>query len=153
MSEIHSIVYKPSALPDKPAEQYTRVPLESAQLREGYGIEGDRKGGHPKRQLNIMSYETLQELEGEGFHVQPGQMGEQIIVKGLNINTLQPGSRVQFGAEAVIEVVENRHGCDRFEALQGKQRTEAAGRLGVIARVVHSGAIHVGDAVKTLEHV
>ncbi len=153
MSEIYSIVYKPEKLPTKPLDRYTRVPLESARLVEGHGIEGDRKGKHPKRQLNIMSYETLMELGGEGFQVEPGQMGEQIIVKGLDVNVLEPGDRIQFGEDAVVEVVEHRRGCDRFEALQGKLRSEAAGRMGVIARVVQDGEIRVGDSIRTLEHV
>lgn len=150
MSEIVSIAYKPENLPDKPAHHYTRVPVQSAALIENYGIEGDRKGGNPKRNLNIMSFETLAELEGEGFNTVPGQMGEQIVIKGLNVNALAVGDRLQLG-EAVIEVTDYRNGCDRFEALQGKQRTEVKGRMGIMARVVTGGTIAVGDPVSVLQ--
>jgi len=40
-----------------------------------------------------------------------------------------------------------RHGCERFEAIQGRPREQAAGRLGVMARVVVGGPIRVGDPV------
>ena len=151
MSEIYSIVYKPQNLPDQPSEHYTRVPLQTAALIENHGIEGDRKGGNPKRQLNIMTLEVLAELGKEGFTVEPGRMGEQIIVSGLNMNDLVEGDQVQLG-DAVIEVVSYRTGCDRFKALQSKDPTDAKGRLGVMAKVVSGGQISVGDAVKVLEN-
>lgn len=150
MSHIHSIVYTPASVLEKSPDRYDRVPLQEAVLIAGNGINGDRKGGHPKRQLNIMCYETLQTLGSEGFHVAPGEMGEQIVLSGIDLIDLEPGSRVQFGASAVIEIVEPRNGCDKFELVQGKPRTQAKRRLGVMARVVASGAIRVGDAVKVV---
>ena len=152
MAEIYSLVYKPEN--DDAPDHYTRIPLEHARLVEGHGIEGDLKGdGNPDRQLNVMSYETLVALGGEGFKTQPGQMGEQIIVRGLNINVLPAGARLQLGDSAVIEIIKLRTGCDRFEAIQGKPRTDAAGRLGVMARVVKGGVVAVGAEVKLLEAV
>ena len=155
MSQIVSISYRPASAPAKPEDHFTRLPLQSVQLVEGYGIEGDRKGGHPDRQLNIMAQESLTELGAEGFMTEPGQMGEQIIVSGLahNLNTLPEGTRLQFGDEAVIELAKPRTGCERFEAIQGKPPSTAAGRLGMMARVIHSGSIRIGDSIKILEHV
>ncbi|HLV37502.1 MAG TPA: MOSC domain-containing protein [Spirillospora sp.] len=155
MGKITSIVYRPDDVPDKPAGHYSRVPLHSAHLLEGYGIEGDRKGGHPKRNLNIMAQESLSELAGEGFKTGPGEMGEQIVISGLaeNLNSLPEGTQLQIGAQAVIEVGEPRTGCERFEAIQGKHPDTAAGRLGVMARVVKGGVIHVGDSVQILQDV
>jgi MOSC domain-containing protein YiiM len=151
MSQIHSIVYTPVTVLEKSPDHYDRAPLQEAVLIAGHGINGDRKGGTPKRQLNIMCYETLQGLGGEGFHVAPGEMGEQIVLSGIDLIDLTPGSRVQFGDSAVIEVVEPRNGCDRFEHIQGKAPALAKRRLGVMACVVASGAIKVGDAVKVVE--
>ena len=146
MAEIVSIVYKPEEM-EQPAGRYLRVPLEKARLVAGYGIEGDAKGGHPRRQLNIMSADTLAALAAEGFTVEPGCMGEQIIVRGLDVDRLAAGDRLRLGRTATIEVIQPRTGCDRFEAYQGKHPKEAAGRLGVIAAVVASGVIRVGDPV------
>lgn len=153
MIEIFSIVYKPSDSPATPPQQYFRVPLDSALLKMESGIEGDKKGSNPDRQINLMSYETLEQLGGEGFKVQPGQMGEQIILKGINLNALSVGERIQLGDEACIEVMSYRKGCDRFEAYQGKPRTDAKDRLGIMAKVVANGTIKVGDSVKVLENV
>jgi MOSC domain-containing protein YiiM len=153
MIEVFSIVYKPNDAPASPPNQYNRAPLESALLTVEHGIDGDKKGGNPARQLNVMSYETLDELGSEGFKVQPGQMGEQIILKGINVNALAVGERLQLGGEACIEVVSYRNGCDRFEAYQGKPRTDAKDRLGIMAKVVTPGTIKVGDPVRILQNV
>jgi len=151
MTSIHSIVYKPqNGVPDSD-DHYTRIPVNSANLITGYGIEGDHKGGNPKRNLNVMSFEALEELHQEGFKTQPGEMGEQLVIKGLDIGKLRAGDRFQVGEQACIEVISQRTGCERFEHIQGKSRQLAAGRMGVMAKVVADGKIAIGDPVKLLQ--
>jgi MOSC domain-containing protein YiiM len=150
MPHLTSIVYSPASDTPQPPDHYYRVALEQARLTVEGGIQGDRKGGHPDRQLNVMSAETLASLAAEGFYTRPGQMGEQLALGGLDVNVLPPGTRVRIGAEAVIELVKPRTGCDRFEHIQGRLAVEAAGRMGVMARVVAGGDIRVGDPVSVL---
>ena len=151
MIRIISIVYKPEGMTLEPEDHYLRTPLESANLITGHGIEGDRKGGNPKRNLNVMSFEALEELHQEGFKIQPGEMGEQLVIQGLDVGELKAGDRFQVGEQACIEVISQRTGCDRFEHIQGKPRQLAAGRMGVMAKVVADGMIAVGDPVKLLQ--
>ena len=150
MISLISIVYKPDGSVPDPESQYLREPLNSANLIASYGIEGDRKGGNPKRNLNIMSFETLQELREEGFQTQPGEMGEQLVIQGLDTGKLKAGDRFQIGEHACIEVVNQRTGCDHFERIQGKSPQLAAGRMGVMAKVITGGMIGVGDAIQLL---
>jgi MOSC domain-containing protein YiiM len=151
MTQIASIVFKPAGV-DEPQDEYLRVDLNEARLIAGYGIDGDMKGGaHPDRQLNIMSYETLTILRGQGFYTEPGQMGEQIVIHQLDVDHLPAGARVQLGTDAVIEVVKTRTGCEKFERIQKRKREQAAGQLGVMARVIVGGLIRVGDPVKVLQ--
>jgi molybdopterin adenylyltransferase len=151
MISITSIVYKPESADSDPEDHYIRIPLNSANLVAGYGIEGDRKGGNPKRNLNIMSYETLETLREDGFSTLPGQMGEQIVIQGIDVGKLAEGSQLQIGDQALVEVVSHRTGCERFEGIQGKSPKLAAGRMGVMAKVITGGKIAVGDAVKLLQ--
>ena len=151
MISVVSIVYKPESDITDPENHYLRISLNTAKLVARYGIEGDRKGGNPKRNLNIMSYETLETLRKDGFSTLPGQMGEQIIIQGIDVGQLVEGAQLQIGDQACVEVVSHRTGCQRFEKIQGKSPQLAAGRMGVMAKVVTSGRIAIGDAVKVLQ--
>ncbi|MBZ0281278.1 MAG: MOSC domain-containing protein [Anaerolineae bacterium] len=150
MTQIVSIVYKPSGVDETPNE-FLRVDLEEANLIPGHGIEGDMKGGHPTRQLNIMSYETLTNLRSQGFYTEPGQMGEQIVIHQLAVDHLAPGTRLQLGEAAVVEVVKPREGCERFSKIQNRPLSMVQGQMGVIAKVVSGGNIRIGDMVKVLK--
>lgn len=151
MPEITSITYKPEQETSGGKDRFLRIAVERVNLIAGYGIEGDRKGGHPTRQLNIMCAETLDDLANEGYNIEPGQMGEQLIVRGMNIDDLASGTHLQMGETAVVEVTKPREGCNRLETIQGKPAKNTVGRIGVMARVVTTGEIRVGDVVRILQ--
>jgi MOSC domain-containing protein YiiM len=148
MARVVSIVYRPKNT-GRPQDRYERVPVERVRLVEFRGIEGDMKGSSKSRQLNVMLAEALAELGAEGFKVGPGEMGEQIVLSGVDPAALVEGTRLKLGA-AVIEVGIPRTGCARFEMIQGQARELAKGRLGVLASVVIGGAVAVGDEVEVL---
>ncbi len=151
MPTIVSIVYTPKIDYQEPADHYLRVPVSMANLVEGSGIDGDRKGSNPDRGLNVMAAEILADLAREGFSTGPGQMGEQLVIAGLDFATLTEGARLQIGSAATIQFIKNRTGCERFEHIQGHPRESVAGRVGFMASVVASGRIRVGDTVRILE--
>jgi MOSC domain-containing protein YiiM len=152
MTQIASIVFKPAGV-DEPADDFLRVDLEEATLIAGHGIEGDLKAGHPTRQLNLLSYETLTNLRVQGAYTEPGQMGEQIVIHQLDVDHLEPGTRLQLGPEAIIEVTALREPCDRLEKMQRKPKALFIGQAGVMAKVIVGGVIRVGHPVKVLVHV
>jgi MOSC domain-containing protein YiiM len=149
-AHVVSIVYTPRDVEvRRPQDRYARVAVDRVRLAEFQGIEGDAKNSSTERQLNVMLAETLAELEAEGFKVEPGEMGEQIILAGLDPAALEKGSRLKLG-EAVIEIGIPRTGCARFEMIQGQPRSTVKGRLGVLARVITDGEVAVGDTVEVL---
>jgi len=151
MASIVSIAYSPPTEIPRPKDHYHRVPATEAMLLADRGIEFDRKGKGGDRQLSIMSAATLAILREEGCHTGPGQMGEQLVLEGVDVDNLAAGSQIRLGATAIVEVVEPRTGCDRFEHIQGQHKKLVRGRFGIIARVRVSGKIAVGDDVCTLQ--
>jgi MOSC domain-containing protein YiiM len=154
MPHVVSICYKPAGVEQRPADHFARLVVAEAVLVEGHGIDGDAKGGRDKhgtnkRQLNVMFAETMAGLRAEGFKAAPGELGEQIVVAGLDESALTPGTRLALGGSAVIEVTLPRTGCDRFAHIQGKPKEIARGRLGIMARVVTGGTVRTGDEVRT----
>ena len=144
MSTLISITYSPDP------GSYNRKPLDHATLVAGYGIEKDRKGGHPKRNLNIMDQDTLQQLAAEGYPAGAGDLGENLIIAGLLLNALAPGSRLQIGDGTVVECVELRTGCYKLTALDPRMPATMDRRLGYMASVIRGGQVRVGDPVVVL---
>jgi MOSC domain-containing protein YiiM len=147
MATLVSIVVKPADLPPRPAGRYQRVPVGEATLVAGAGLDGDRKAAGGDRQVNLMAAEDLERLADDGFRTGPGEMGEQLVVRGVAVAALRPGDRLLVGASACLEAVKPRTGCQRLAEVQAKPVAAASGRLGVMMRVVAGGVIRVGDEV------
>ena len=147
MPHVVSIVYRPANIEQRPEDHFARIPLERATLVEARGIDGDTKGRAQQRELNVMRAEDVAELHQDGFRTAPGELGEQLVIAGLEPAVLVPGTRLRLGDAAVIEVVSARTGCSRFAHIQGKPIKAAAGKMGVMARVVCGGEIAVGASV------
>jgi MOSC domain-containing protein YiiM len=146
-AKLVSITITPVGVERQPATHYAREAVSRADLIEQRGIDSDLKGKGGARQINLMRAETIAELAAEGCKAAPGELGEQVVISGLPGESFQPGARLRIGHDAMLEIVKPRTGCDRFEAIQGRPRQSVSGRLGVLARVVQSGAIAVGDPV------
>lgn len=126
-----------------------RVTPARVNLIAGHGIEGDRKAGHhPKRHLNIMAHEVVSRLTVDGIAVQPGQLGEQLIVAGIDLAALPNGARLHLGQSAVIEITMPRAGCTRYGQIEDAADDEIP--LGVMARVLAGGMLAVGDNISIL---
>lgn len=139
-----SIVYSPLA------GSFNRKPLHHAVLVAEYGIEHDRKGGHPKRNLNVMDQETLDQLAREGYPSGPGVLGENLIVQGVDLGQQPAGTLVRIGLDAVIELVKLREPCYKLTALDPRMPDSVVNRVGFMARVVAGGVVRVGDSVAVM---
>ena len=144
------LVLKPGESRDLLVRIRYRQPLQEARLLSGYGIEGDRKGGHPNRNLNIMDQETHHQLAAEDYPTGPGVLGENLVLSGVQLDRQPPGTRIRIGNDAVIESVELRTGCHKLIPLDPRLPAGADDRLGVMARVIRGGTIRVGDPVVLL---
>ena len=110
---------------------------------------------HPDMQLNIINARAIA-LVAQVRERWP-LAGDQLYVDlDLSGDNLPPGARLALGS-AVIEITAQPHtGCVKFAARFGPDATRfvnsAAGKelhlRGVNAKVVHSGAIRVGDLVR-----
>lgn len=139
-----SIVYSPQP------GSYNRKSLHEALLIADFGIAGDRKGGHPRRNLNIMDQEMLDVLSSEGYPTGPGILGENLIFIGADISTQPRGCQFRIGHDVVIEVVRLREPCYKLTALDVRMPDAVIDRVGVMARIVQGGVVHLGDPVQMI---
>lgn len=147
VAHIVSITYTPRDVERRPTDRYARVPSERAPLVEQRGIHGDVKGTGGNRQLNVMRAETLAEMAAEGRKIGPGEMGEQLVIAGLDPTEFVEGVRLKIGDQAIVEIGKPREPCERFAHIQATSIQSGIGRIGVLARVTVGGEIALGDPV------
>jgi MOSC domain-containing protein YiiM len=108
------------------------------------------------RQVHLIHAELHDELRAAGFDVAPGQMGENLTTRGIDLLALPAGARLLLGAEVVIEITGLRNPCDQLDGIQAGLKGAVLGRdgegklirkAGVMAIVVESGLVTAGDAI------
>jgi MOSC domain-containing protein YiiM len=140
-------------------------------LVEGHGVEGDAHYGvtvkhrsrvrqnpdQPNlRQVHLIHAELHEALEGQGFRLTPGLMGENITTRGVDLLGLPRGARLRLGADAVVEVTGLRNPCTQLDGVAPGLMTACVGRgpdgepvrkAGVMAVVIRGGEIKAGDSI------
>ncbi len=124
--------------------------VETAEMKSGYGIEGDRhavsKGIRTRRQVLLADEETLAK-----FGLSQGDIRENITTSGIEIHSLQEGDRVSLGDDAVVEITGYCAPCSRMDEIRDGLRVEIEEQRGMLATVISGGTVNVGDAVKALQ--
>ena len=79
--------------------------------------------------------------------VEPGATQENITFDGADVEKWPVGQRVRVGA-AEFEITMVCDPCHRMDELRDGLRTELQGKRGMLARVVESGEVAVGDEIE-----
>lgn len=156
------------------AHSFSKSSAPCIHLLEGLGVEGDVHAGETVqhrsrvardpsqpnlRQVHVIHSELHDELNTRGFSVAPGDMGENITTRGLDILALPAGTQLRFGESALIEVTGLRNPCrqlDDFQSglMQAVLDRDDAGNLirraGIMAIVLASGDVAPGDAIEVI---
>ncbi len=125
------------------------------------GIEGDahrdaERHGGPDRALCLFSLEQIEALQVEGHPVEPGALGENLTVAGLDWARVQPEDFFRLGDEVLVQITCFTSPCrnvrpaflDGGYARVSQQRHPGWSR--VYARVLVPGEIAAGDPVERL---
>jgi MOSC domain-containing protein YiiM len=154
--------------------RFSKIPATQITLVAGLGVEGDAHAGatvqhrsrvardptQPNlRQVHLVHRELLDLLQGRGFRVGPGTIGENITTRGLDLLGLPVGARLRLGDTALLEVTGLRNPCYQLDGHQdGLMRAvldrDANGALvrlaGVMAIVIDGGTVRPGDPIAVL---
>ncbi len=154
------------------AHRFSKPVCDRIRLIEGLGVAGDAHAGvtvkHRSRvardpgaanlrQVHLIHAELLDELAAKGFAVAPGDMGENVLVRGVALLDLPENAVLHLGASAAVRVTGLRNPCsqlDRFApglmaAVLDRDRDGGLVRkAGVMAVVVAGGDVGAGDAVR-----
>jgi MOSC domain-containing protein YiiM len=107
------------------------------------------------RQVHLIHEELHEELRSKGFELSPGQMGENITTRGIDLLGLPRGTKLLIG-EAVLEVTGLRNPCTQLDGIQQGLMAavldrDADGNLirkaGIMTVVLRGGEIKPGDEI------
>jgi MOSC domain-containing protein YiiM len=91
--------------------------------------------------------------EHEQLDVHPALFGENLTVKGIDLNSCLVGERWQVGT-TTLEVAQPRLPCFKLGIRVGDshfpRRFQHVGRLGAYLRIVQEGAISTGDEIRVI---
>jgi MOSC domain-containing protein YiiM len=151
--------------------RFSKRPVASIRLIAGLGIEGDAHAGQTVqhrsrvaadpgqpnlRQVHLIAAELFDALAGQGFDLKPGDLGENVTTRGLDLLALPRGAVLRLGASAVIEVTGLRNPCGQIEAFRaGLLRAvldkapdgTLIRKAGIMAILIAGGAIRAGDLI------
>ncbi len=146
--------------------------VERITLLAGLGVEGDahlgvtvkhrsrvaRDPSQPNlRQVHLVHAELLEELVEAGFNLEPGQIGENVTTRGVDLLGLPRGTRLHLGSDAVVEITGLRNPCAQLDGVQpGLMKAtldrDADGNLvrkaGIMGVVITGGDIAAGDTIR-----
>lgn len=166
---MNGTVYSVSA---SPQHGFSKTRQPQIRLLAGLGVEGDSHAGvtvqhlsrvrhnpdQPNlRQVHLIHAELLDELAGQGFTVRPGDLGENVLTRGLELLVLPRGTCLHIGADAVVEVTGLRNPCgqiDNFQPglLKAVLDEDEDGKLirkaGIMGVVLVGGTVSSGDEIR-----
>jgi MOSC domain-containing protein YiiM len=159
------------AVSQRSTHRFSKQPRMWIRLLAGLGVEGDAHLGttvqhrsrvsrdptQPNlRQVHLLHRELLEALETQGFVIGPGDIGENILTRGVDLLGLPTGTVLRIGEAVRIQVTGLRNPCvqlDRFRPglMAATLDRDAAGNLvrkaGVMAIVLTGGEVRPGDPV------
>jgi MOSC domain-containing protein YiiM len=150
---------------------FTKPNRESITLLAGLGVEGDVHSGvtvrhrsrvakdptQPNlRQVHLIHEELFTEVGAAGFTVTPGDLGENITTRGIDLLGLPVGTLLRVGDEAVLEVTGLRNPCAQIDGFADGLLKQVVGRddagnvvrkAGIMSVVTTGGVVRPGDPI------
>jgi MOSC domain-containing protein YiiM len=154
------------------SHSFSKFADDSIVLVEGLGVQGDAHAGatvkhrsrvrkNPTapnlRQVHLLQEELFPELLANGHAVWPGDLGENVTTRGVDLLSLPTGARLRLGAHAVVELTGLRNPCsqiDKFQrglmaaVLDRDESGKLVRKAGVMAVVLSGGEIRAGDVIE-----
>ena len=140
---------------------FSKLPQPGLNLIAGHGIEGDAHAGTTTQHLylkrrnpaqpNLTQVHLLHAELLDTLNLEPGQLGENLTTRHLDLHALPTGAILAIGT-AALEITGYRTPCSQINALRPNLMKAVflpnkQPNAGIMAIVLASGTIHPGDAI------
>jgi MOSC domain-containing protein YiiM len=109
------------------------------------------------RQVHLIHAELFDELREAGFRVAPGEIGENVTTRGVDLLNLPVGTQLRLGESAIVQVTGLRNPCRQIDNFQPGLMTAMLGRdpqghvtlkSGIMGIVKCGGQVRPGDTIE-----
>jgi MOSC domain-containing protein YiiM len=115
---------------------------EQVEVRQNWGIEGDAHAGDWHRQVSLLAGESIDGVKQVLPTIKNGAFAENIITRGVDLNSLQIGNRLQVGDRVVLEITQIGKECHNSGCAIKKATGDCImPREGIFAKVISGGVI------------
>ncbi len=153
---------------------FSKTTCKSLTLIEGEGVEDDAHRGtlvkHRSRvkasptapnlrQVHLIHYELIAQLQKSGFDIQAATMGENITTEGIDLLSLPRGTQLEIGENALIQITGLRNPCKQLDnyqqgltaaVLAKDNKGNLIRKAGIMGIVLRGADISVGDSIKVI---
>jgi MOSC domain-containing protein YiiM len=154
-----------------PSHGFSKQVEPALTLLAGLGVEGDAHLGtttqHLYRmridptlpnlcQVHLLHSEVFDEVRAKGYEVVPGQLGENVCTRGLDLLGLPTGTKLAVGDEVLLEVTGIRNPCKQINAhraglmdalLDRAEDGSLIRKAGIMSIVLQGGTVKPGDQI------
>jgi MOSC domain-containing protein YiiM len=115
---------------------------DKVDVRENWGIEGDAHAGDWHRQVSLLAGESIDTVKEILPTLKNGAFAENIITRGIDLNRLRIGNRLQIGDDVILEITQIGKECHNAGCAIKKATGDCImPREGIFARVIQGGIL------------
>lgn len=149
VGEIMNLKGKVKALCISEKRGTVKHPVESINIIENFGLEGDAHAGSWHRQVSLLAAEKVAAFNARGGDAKVGDFGENILVEGLDLRYLPVGTllKCEDVVLCITQIGKNCHTeCEIFKRVGDCIMP----REGVFAVVQKGGYVHVEAPIEAV---
>lgn len=124
--------------------------INTATLKEDFGVIGDAHAGTKNRQISLLAEESIKKIKEKGLSVRAGDFAENITTEGINLLSLKVGNKLKIGRSALLEISQIGKDCRSRCEIYYQAGDCVMPKEGVFARVLKGGIIKQGDRLEVI---
>lgn len=152
--------------------RFSKVPADEIELVAGHGVVGDAHAGttvkHRSRvakdptapnlrQVHLIHTEFFDLALEHGYELDAGDLGENVLTRGVDLLDLPRGTLLRLGSDAVVRITGLRNPCQQINdfragllklAVTRDEAGEIVRRTGVMSVVEVGGVVRTGDPIE-----
>ena len=118
--------------------------INEAKFIEDFGIENDAHAGKWHRQVSLLEFNKIDEFRKKGENVDFGAFGENLVIEGIELNTLSIGQKIKIG-DVLLEVTQIGKKCHDKCQIYYQVGECIMPKNGIFTNVLNGGNVKVGD--------